>query len=199
MTCTGGGLNPLKAQAAPLDRKRVPVMPIQFSAFRRAVERVSAALFWPVLAIAFVCFVGMLFSAIAQVIFRYVLEISVDWTEELARTLFTVSMMLGIALAVRERQHISVSFIIDMSRGRAALIMRITIHLCVLAFLVYFTYGAVRMSSTTLNTYLIALDWLNIGWLYAIEAFAGALAAFYVGNEILLEATRSDVTPRDVS
>jgi len=48
-------------------------------------------------------FLGMLLATGGQVLFRYALQISVPWTEELARILFIQTMFFGIAIAIRER------------------------------------------------------------------------------------------------
>ena len=61
--------------------------------------------------ITMIGFSGMLLATIWQVLFRYVLKISVPWTEELARILFIMTMFLGIAIAIREDEHIIVDFL----------------------------------------------------------------------------------------
>lgn len=58
-----------------------------------------------------VLFGAMIFLAVLQVIFRFVLNASLDWTEELARYCFIASIYAGAALGVKEEQHIRVEIV----------------------------------------------------------------------------------------
>ena len=56
--------------------------------------------FWKVLSnLVLLCFSSMLVIMVLQVLFRYVLKISVPWTDEAARSLFIWEIFLGCALA----------------------------------------------------------------------------------------------------
>ena len=160
----------------PLDEKRVRA---------ENWHKLSDYLFKSVVFVAVICFIGMLALAIAQILFRYVFEIAVLWFEELARILFTTSMFLGIAVAAREREHITITFLRDkIGNGR---IISTIIQLIVFLFLAYLSYGALGMTLATLDTYQVAIDWLCTGWLYGIETFATGLTAIYVLVELIGE------------
>ena len=58
-------------------------------------------------------FIVMAIVVLLQVIFRYVMRISVPWTEEFARYLLILITFVGGALAIRDKQHIAVTAIID--------------------------------------------------------------------------------------
>jgi hypothetical protein len=60
-------------------------------------------------AVALGAFILMMLATLLQVAARY-LHIALDWTEEFARILFLSSIMIGIALAIRRREHIVVDF-----------------------------------------------------------------------------------------
>lgn len=55
-------------------------------------------------------FLFMLALMFIQVIYRYVLESPLPWSEELCRYLFIVSSFLGGAVATSERSHIEINF-----------------------------------------------------------------------------------------
>jgi TRAP-type C4-dicarboxylate transport system permease small subunit len=55
-------------------------------------------------------FVLMLVLMIIQVIFRYLLEIPLSFSEELCRYLFVCCTFLGAAIATAERGHIEINF-----------------------------------------------------------------------------------------
>ncbi|KUO48805.1 MAG: hypothetical protein APF76_18160 [Desulfitibacter sp. BRH_c19] len=55
-----------------------------------------------------ILFGSMVMLACLQVLFRFVLNYSLDWTEELARYCFIASIYAGAALGVKDDQHIRV-------------------------------------------------------------------------------------------
>lgn len=71
----------------------------------------------------------------AQVVTRYVLQLSTPWLEELTRFLMIWMIMLGCAYAVRTRQHIVVNVIETVIRSpRAQRIYQGLLAICGLAF-----------------------------------------------------------------
>ncbi len=125
-------------------------------------------------------FVIMLLSTLGQVAFRYVLEISVPWTEELARTVFVAAMFTGMAFAVREREHIVVDFLILRYPPATRRWMETLFDLAILAFLGMWARGAVALADLNWNATLITLPWISVGWLYLWELLGIALMAIYV-------------------
>ena len=130
--------------------------------------------------VAMVAFIGMLLSTGSQVLFRYVLQISVGWTEELARVLFILSMFLGIAIAIREKEHIVVDFLFKKLPGRLRGIAGLVFNLAILAFLAGLMRGAAKMALVTWESSLIAMTWLMNGWLYFGECIAIGLMMVFV-------------------
>ncbi len=58
-------------------------------------------------------FGGTIVVVAAQVIWRYVFNASLVWTEELSRYLFTWIIFIGAALAIKEATHIRIGFLVD--------------------------------------------------------------------------------------
>jgi len=135
--------------------------------------------------IAMVGFIGMLLSTGGQVLFRYVLKIPVPWTEELARILFILSMFLGIAIAIREKEHIIVNFLFKKLNLRAQAIGHIVFDAAILILLCFLARGTLSMVRMMWNSYMIALDWIRTAYLYMGEFIAILFMIFYVVLEIL--------------
>ena len=53
-------------------------------------------------------FMIMLALMVVQVIFRYILEIALPWSEELIRYLFVATSFIGAALVSKDRSHINI-------------------------------------------------------------------------------------------
>ena len=58
-------------------------------------------------------FVAMVLVVVLQIIFRFILRISVPWTEELSRLLFIYIGFFGTAIAVREKELIVIDLLLQ--------------------------------------------------------------------------------------
>lgn len=141
-------------------------------------------------AVAMAAFIGMLLASLGQVLFRYVLEIPVPWTEELARLLFVVSMLLGMAIAIREKEHIVVDFLLLKLSPRARAIAACLFDALILAFLLAWARGTVGLIDLNWNSYLVALNWIRVGYLYIAELGAVVLMIVFVVADLFAQARR---------
>ena len=160
------------------------IEPLKPSFIDKAYQRFNQG----VVAIAVVSFIGMLLSTWGQVLFRK-LEITVDWTEESARVFFLLSMFLGIAIAIRERKHIVVNFLFNKLPPRAQIFVRLFFNLIILVFLIFLFRGAALLVGVTWESYMISLDWLRTGYLYAGECVAIVLMFLYLAMDSLKDLT----------
>ena len=130
--------------------------------------------------ITLVGFIGMLLSTGGQVLFRYALRISVPWTEELARILFITTMFLGIAIAIRKREHIVVDFLFKKLPLRVQAMGMLLFNVTIFIFLCFLARGTIAMIRMTWESYMIAIDWIRTGYLYLGEFVAILFMMFYV-------------------
>jgi TRAP-type transport system small permease protein len=149
-----------------------PRRPLPFlGAIDRAVE-----------AIAVTAFIVMMVATLLQVAARY-LHVAIDWTEELARILFLCSIMLGIALAIRRREHIVVDFLYGALSRRTQAGFSIGFDLAILGLLAIWLRGALRLMSLNAGTSFVTVPWFPVSLLYAIEAAAiGLMMAFVTAD-----------------
>lgn len=134
--------------------------------------------------VTMVGFIGMLLSTGGQVLFRYVLRISVPWTEELARILFIQTMFFGIAVAIRENEHIVVDFLFKKMNLRLQTIGFIIYNSAIFIFLCFLARGTLAMTKMTWGSYMIALDWIRTGYLYMGELIAIVCMLLYIAIKI---------------
>ena len=94
----------------------------------------------------------MITNVIVGVFFRYVLNNSLSWTEELARYLMVWFALLGMGLALKENEHVSVAFFLDRMPQKAAAIIKI-IDVCLVLFfcLLLFKYSLNHLSVVKLQ------------------------------------------------
>ncbi len=128
---------------------------------------------------AMAAFLVMIFATLLQVFARY-LHIPIDWTEELARTVFVAAMMIGIALAIRRREHIVVDFIFARLGRRAQAALSVAFDVAIIFLLVIWARGALRLMNLNAGTTFVTLPWLPVSAVYAVEAFAILLMILFV-------------------
>jgi len=70
------------------------------------------------------------------VFFRYVLNNSLPWTEELARYLMIWFAFIGMALALKEENHVNVNFILNLFPLSIKRFIKLVAYIIVLFFLI---------------------------------------------------------------
>jgi TRAP-type C4-dicarboxylate transport system permease small subunit len=129
-------------------------------------------------------FIGMLLCSGLQVLFRYALGMPLAWTEELSRVLFTSSMFLGMAIALREDEHIIVDFLFKRMPAKAQAVGNLIIYTLVFLFLIILARGTWIMIGITWESYMIAMDWMRTAYLYMVEFAAIMLMMFYTIQKV---------------
>jgi TRAP-type C4-dicarboxylate transport system permease small subunit len=94
-------------------------------------------------------FAVMVVLVIAQVFFRYILQVSVPWTEEAARWIYAWQIFLGSALAARRGLHLRATFLLDRFPSRLRAVVDFAIGLAGLLFLAGIVWGALIMMRAT--------------------------------------------------
>ena len=91
------------------DHRTLPLGP-----FARAEAWVAGALGWALVAMIS----GMVVVVSLQIASRYLLDLSLIWSEEVARLLFICMVFLGAALLARGRDHLAVTAFADLLPSR---------------------------------------------------------------------------------
>ena len=134
--------------------------------------------------IATTIFICMMLTALMQIFFRFVLKISVPWTEELARVLYVYVAFLGLILLESEDNSIKVSFIVDKLAFKQRYILQICLNIFSILFLVCLFIGAIIMfrSSNTMN--FGTMPFLKVSILYIPVLIACPLTAYYLVRQL---------------
>lgn len=140
-----------------------------------ALRLLDEAVVW----IATGAFIVMMLAVIGQVFFRYVLEIAVPWTEELARLLFVESMLLSMAVAIRQHEHIVVDFLFNKLSPRLRNIVGALFNLAIIVLLVLLMRGSWDLLMRNWNAQLVSLPWVRVGYVYLGLFISLGLMAFY--------------------
>jgi TRAP-type C4-dicarboxylate transport system permease small subunit len=101
---------------------------------------------WAVLeGVVLAVFAVMLILVTAQVFFRYILQVSVPWTEEAARWFYAWQIFLGSALAMKRGLHLRATFVVDRFPARLRAAIEVVTALAGVLFLAGIGWGSLLM------------------------------------------------------
>jgi TRAP-type C4-dicarboxylate transport system permease small subunit len=125
-------------------------------------------------------FVVLIILATAQVLFRYVIQYPLPWTEELARFTLVWVTFLGAASITRRKLHLAVDFFISRMPLRASRVISFFFYLLILIFLGTVLWGALVMMGESIPVFAGSIPWLSIMYLYLGAVIGLALMMVYV-------------------
>jgi TRAP-type C4-dicarboxylate transport system permease small subunit len=85
-------------------------------------------------------YTAMLIIASAQVFFRYVINLSISWSQDLLTYMLIWSVFIGISLAVKKRKHIKVELAFVILPEKAQFFLKIFSNLVFMVFCGVFSY-----------------------------------------------------------
>ena len=94
----------------------------------------------------------------AQIIWRYVFNNSLSWSEELSRFLFAWLIFVGAALAVRENTHIKVDLFYNMYGTSTKRVIDLVLYALIIFVQGYFFVFSVEFIIKTHGTYSTAMQ-----------------------------------------
>ena len=130
----------------------------------------------------------------AQVVFRYVFNSSLTWTEELSRYLFAWITFLGAALALRDGVHIRIDMLVNRLPGPAVKAANALTHCLILAFSGLMVVLGVELVRRTANTVSPALS-LPVNYVFYAALPITFLLAVYYAVRRMVSVIRRGPTP----
>jgi TRAP-type C4-dicarboxylate transport system permease small subunit len=82
----------------------------------------------------------MLIIATAQVFFRYVINVSISWSQDLLTYMLIWSVFIGISLAVKKRRHIKVELVFVIFSKKVQFFLQVLSNLAFMVFCVIISY-----------------------------------------------------------
>ncbi len=121
-----------------------------------------------------------------QVFFRYVLENSLSWSEELARYIFIWQIWLGTSISMKEKDHIDLDMLRNKLSPNGKLILSVISKLILLAFCVFLTvYGWDLVSSMIQRGNISAAMGLKLWTIYLALPFSQAIVSLRIIGHIV--------------
>jgi len=126
-----------------------------------------------------------------QVVFRYGVESSLSWSEELARYLFIWLIFLGSASAVRRGQHMAVDVLVLLVPSGLRRLLAILVLAVSACFFGVILYTGLLLTENALHQTSTALE-MSVAAVYVAAPIGAALALIHLFNGLVqLAATGS--------
>lgn len=122
------------------------------------VDRAARALLVPI-------GIGFILIVFLGVVTRYILQMPIITSVELARIGFVWAAFLGAAVCVKQEKHTQFLFLIDKVTGRTQALMRVVIDLISTGFFLFLVVKGLQMVQAVRDTFFPALGWSQL-WLY---------------------------------
>ena len=130
-----------------------------------------------------------------QIIFRYLLNNSLIWTEEVAKTMMVWAAFLVAPWAYRVGANVSIEMFVDALPKKLRLLLHLMLNLLVIWIVVVFFIESFGFWQRGFSIRTASLP-MQIGWFYTIVPFAFG-AMLLVGVELLLRDILSLRYPDD--
>lgn len=121
-------------------------------------------------------------SMILGVFFRFVLNWSIGWTDEVSSLLLAVMMFFVIGIGLHERLHISVAIVIEKFPPAGQKIFDICIHVVCAVFFFIVAYEGQRVAESALSMQLATIPVARGVFYYAMPIGAGFATLVCVNN-----------------
>jgi TRAP-type C4-dicarboxylate transport system permease small subunit len=153
-------------------------------------------------AILYLLVIALVVVVAAQVFWRYFLENSLTWSEELARFMFIWVIFLGAEVTLRKKAHIAIDSLVNSLKGIPQLILSLLIDLIIIIFAVIVLYSGIELVQATLNQYSSALH-ISIGLVYSAIPVSMALMivnlVISIIGKIKNQSISTDIQTNDIS
>jgi len=144
--------------------------------FLGGVEKtISGVIRWLIIALMLV----MTATVFLQIVFRYVFNVPLAWSEELARFSFVWVSFFGASALMRMREHINVTVFTDNVPPRVRSACVILANLCVLFCIYFFVVGGVALATNEWSQLSPTMQ-VPMGYVYVAIPLAASLMGVWV-------------------
>jgi TRAP-type C4-dicarboxylate transport system permease small subunit len=118
-------------------------------------------------------------SVFLQVLIRFVFKYPLPWTEEVSRIAFVYTIFIGATIAVREKAHLNVDFLLVILPPRIARAVKLLGTMLVAVFLCVVTWQGIEFVRVT-GVQVTPVMQVPFRYLYLIIPSCGALMLLYL-------------------
>lgn len=152
------------------------------AAIRRSrLDRLLGALDWMAAKAIIAAMAVMVVVVAGQVFLRYVLNLSLDWAEEISRLLFIWSVFLAIPLGIRRGAHVGVSLLTNALPPPLQRHLFRAMNVTAIVLMAIVLYEAAILTKDQWDEPMATLDF-SVGWFMLPLAIGAAHSALHLLN-----------------
>lgn len=118
-------------------------------------------------------------SVFLQVLIRFVFKYPLPWTEEVSRIAFVYTIFIGATIAVRQKAHLNIDFLLVVLPARLARAIKLLGTALVAVFLVFVTWEGIEFVRQT-GVQVTPVMQVPFRYLYVIIPSCGSLMLLYL-------------------
>ncbi len=118
-------------------------------------------------------------SVFLQVLIRFVFKYPLPWTEEVSRIAFVYTIFIGATIAVRQKAHLNIDFLLVVLPPRLARAITLLGTALVATFLLFVTWQGIEFVRQT-GVQVTPVMQVPFRYLYVIIPSCGGLMLLYV-------------------
>lgn len=157
-------------------------MPRILSAAQRAVDAIVR---WVIIALMLV----MTVAVCLQILFRYVFNVPLGWSEEMARFAFVWVSFFGASALMRMREHINVTIFLDRLPARLQTVGVFLANLVAVLCVYFFIVGGIALTANEWRQLAPATE-IPMGWVYLAIPVSSGLMAIWVAIQTIQAAVQ---------
>jgi len=142
-------------------------------------------------------YTAMLIIATAQVFFRYVINLSLSWSQDLLTFMLIWSVFVGISLAVKKRKHIKVELAFSILPEKIQFHFKVLSNIIFIIFCGIFSYFSLAKvyKLMFINPQISESTGLSM-WMIQIAVPIGFMLSIYrliIDTKLLLEERKEEI------
>ncbi|MFA5527608.1 MAG: TRAP transporter small permease [Peptostreptococcales bacterium] len=150
--------------------------------FKNAIDKINQCVEY----VTIVLIAVMVIVVFLQVIFRFIIERSLAWSEEMARYLLIWVTFLGASIGMKRKSHIGVEVVVNLFSERIQVFIRIITNMIMMVFLVAVIIWSQRLLAIVSQQRSPAME-ISMAIPYTAIVVSSALMALYILYNILLD------------
>ena len=133
----------------------------------------------------------VILSVVMQIVFRFILRISVPWTEELARLAVIWMTFFGIVLVQADRESIRTDFLVNKLPLKVKYLLEKLTNLASIVLLLVILRGAIEMLEFSSGVTMSSITWLSSSVLYYPVIIAIPFLIVYLIRDMFIPPTET--------
>lgn len=129
--------------------------------------------------------VSIVIITFVQVLFRYVFQFSLAWTEELARYIFLWLAALSIAHGFKSKSHFALTFLVDRFQKKYRIIIITAVNVLMILFSSIFVWKSIEYTLSVIDQVGPGTG-LSMAIPYSSAAVGGTLMVYYIIQNMIL-------------